>query len=89
MMTTEDGLTRQSTRSTRRNSLATRKFIGFCIVAVFAVAIVFGGVHSALEVIEATSSSGALTAGEYVPRLAAEPNDEPAVAALRYVCLFH
>ena len=88
-MTTDDGLTRQSTRPARGNLLAARKLVGFCIVAVFAVAIVFGGVHSALEVIEATSSPAAPTAAEYVPRLAAEPNDAPALAALRYVCLFH
>lgn len=89
MMTTEDGLARQSTSSARRNPLANRKLIGICIVVVFAVAIVFGGVHSALEVIEATSSPMMPASDEYVPRLAAESSDDPAMAALKYVCLFH
>ena len=66
-----------------------RKIIGLCVVAVFAVAIVFGGVHSALEVIEATSANQNPPDGEYVARLAMSNDDDPAIAALRYVCPFH
>ena len=66
-----------------------RKIIGFCIVAVFAVAIVFGGVHSTLAVIEATAAPAESVEGEYVARLAATGDEDPAVAALRYVCPFH
>ena len=66
-----------------------RKIIGFCIVAVFAVAIVFGGVHSALSVIEATADAANPDTGDYVARLDATENDDPALAALRYVCPFH
>ena len=36
-----------------------RKIIGLCIIVVFAVAIVFGGVHSALAVIDATAAPAA------------------------------
>ena len=84
MTTSDDGLAGQPTRAAGRNSLLSRKVVGICIVAVFAVVFVFGGVHYALEIIEASAESG-----ERVPRLAAEPDDDPAVAALKYVCLFH
>ena len=66
-----------------------RKIIGVAMIAVFAVAIVFGGVHSTLAVIEATSASAAPGDGEYVARLATASDDDPAVSALKYVCLFH
>ncbi|MXZ90903.1 MAG: hypothetical protein F4W95_01855 [Chloroflexi bacterium] len=89
MTTSENGFADQSADPTRRNLLLSRKVIGVGMVVVFAAAIVFGGVHSALEVIEATSSPMQPASGEYVPRLAAESSDDPAVAALKYVCLFH
>ena len=63
-----------------------RKIIGFVILAVFAGALVFGGVGSVMEVIEAASAQPA--EGEYVARLASEDED-PALAALKYVCPFH
>lgn len=89
MTTSEDGLTGQGTHPAGRNPLLSRKVVGVCIVAVFAVVFVFGGVHYGLEVIEAASASGDRGSEEQVPRLAGEPNDDPAVAALKYVCLFH
>ena len=52
-----------------------RKIIGVFIVAVFAVAIVIGGVHSALSVIEASAASKNPAEGEYVARLATD-NDQ-------------
>ena len=66
-----------------------RKIIGLCIVAVFAVAIVFGGVHSVLSVIDASAASTDAGEGEYVARLATGNDQDPALAALRYVCPFH
>ncbi len=66
-----------------------RKIIGISIVAVFAVAIVFGGVHAALEVIEANAGPTGAADGEYVPRLAGEGSGDPTIAALKNVCLFH
>ena len=66
-----------------------RKIIGVFIVAVFAVAIVIGGVHSALSVIEASAASTNPAEGEYVARLATDNDQDPALAALRYVCPFH
>ena len=66
-----------------------RKIIGLCIIVVFAVAIVFGGVHSALAVIDATAVPAQPAEGEYVARLATAGEEDPAVAALRYVCPFH
>ncbi len=63
-----------------------KKIIGLFIVAVFAVAIVFGGVHSVLSVIDASADAGE---GEYVARLATDNDQDPALAALRYVCPFH
>ncbi len=89
MTTSEDGFADQSADPARRDLLLSRKVVGVCMVVVFAVAIVFGGVHYTLEIIEASSATGERASGEYVPRLAAEPNDDPAVAALKYVCLFH
>ena len=89
MTTSENGFADQSADPARRNLPLSRKVVGVGIVVVFAVAIVFGGVHSALAVMEATSSPMAPASGEYVPRLAAESSDDPAVAALKYVCLFH
>ena len=94
MTTNEDGFADQSADPARRNLLLSRKVVGVCMVVVFAVAIVFGGVHYTLEIIEASSASGEAVSeehvtGEYVPRLATGPNDDPAVAALKYVCLFH
>lgn len=89
MTTSENGLSSQSAHGENRGSLLSRKVVGVCIVAVFAAAIMFGGVHYALEVIEATSGSGEGVPGEQVPRLATDPYDDPAVAALKYVCLFH
>ncbi len=92
MMISEEGADRQtiqSARSGRRISTGSRKIIGICIVAVIAVAVVLGGVHSALEVMEASATPASPAVGEYAPRLAGEPKDDPATAALRYVCLFH
>ena len=66
-----------------------RKIIGLTIIVVFAAAIVFGGVHSALEIIEATSTPANPADGEYVARLASAGEEDPALAALRYVCPFH
>ncbi len=66
-----------------------RKIIGLFIIAVLAVAIVFGGVHSALSVIEASSASRAPVEGDYVARLDTNNQDDPAIEALRYVCPFH
>ena len=65
-----------------------RKIIGFVILAVFAGALVFGGVGSVMEVIEAASAPTQPVEGEYVARLAAK-DDDPALAALKYVCPFH
>ena len=65
------------------------KFIGLAIVAVFAVVILFGGIHYTLEVLEASSASGARTSDEYVPRLDSGADEDPALAALKSVCLFH
>lgn len=85
MTTSEKGLASQSAAPEQKNSRLSQKIVGICIVGIFAVAIVFGGVHYTLEMIEASSQSG-----EYVKRLATEPrNDDPAVTALKYVCLFH
>ena len=66
-----------------------RKIIGLCIVAVFAVAIVLGGVHSAISVIEATSDAANPDTGDYVARLDTAGDEDPALASLKYVCLFH
>ena len=66
-----------------------RKFIGLAIIAVFAVVIVFGGIHYTLEIIEATSASKAETGEDYAPRLDPRGYEDPALAALRSVCLFH
>ena len=66
-----------------------RKIIGLCIVAVFAVAIVFGGVHSVISVIEASAASQNPSDGEYVTRLTTGGDQNSALAALRNVCLFH
>ena len=65
------------------------KLIGLCIVTVFAISIILGGVHSAIMVIEATNATGEPATGDYVPRLAPTGEDDPALAALRYVCPFH
>ena len=65
------------------------KLIGLCIVTVFAVSIILGGVHSAIMVIEATNAPAEPATGEYVPRLASDDEQDPALAALRYVCPFH
>ena len=65
------------------------KLIGLCIVTVFAVSIILGGVHSAIMVIEATNAPTEPATGEYVPRLAPDDEQDPALAALRYVCPFH
>lgn len=65
------------------------KLIGLCIVTVFAVSIILGGVHSAIMVIEATNAPPESATGEYVPRLASDDQQDPALAALRYVCPFH
>lgn len=66
-----------------------RKFIGLAIIAVFAVVIVFGGIHYTLEIIEASSGTQAQTGGDYAPRLDADPREDPALQALKSVCLFH
>ncbi len=65
------------------------KIIGLCIVIVFAVAIVFGGIHYSLAIIEASSASAGPAEGEYVARLAPDAQEDPAISALKYVCLFH
>ena len=65
------------------------KLIGLCIVTVFAVSIILGGVHSAIMVIEAAKAPAEPATGEYVPRLAYDGEQDPALAALRYVCPFH
>lgn len=66
-----------------------RKIIGLSIVVVFAVVIVFGGIHYALEIIEASATSNNPAEGEYVDRLDTSSQEDPALAALRSVCLFH
>ena len=66
-----------------------KKIIGLFIVAVFAVTIVFGSVHSVLSVIDASAASKNPAEGEYVARLATDNDQDPALAALRYVCPFH
>ncbi len=65
------------------------KLIGLCIVTVFAISIILGGVHSAIMVIEATNAPPEPGTGEYVPRLTPHGDQDPALAALRYVCPFH
>ena len=65
------------------------KLIGLCIVTVFAISIILGGVHSAIMVIEATNAPAEPVTGDYVPRLTSTGEDDPALAALRYVCPFH
>ena len=66
-----------------------RKIIGLSILVVFACAMVFGAVGSVMEVIEAASAVQEPVEGEYVARLASENEDDPALAALKYVCPFH
>ena len=66
-----------------------RKFIGLAIIAVFAVVIVFGGIHYTLEVIEAASASKAEAGRDYAPRLDTDAREDPALQALKSVCLFH
>ena len=65
------------------------KLIGLCIVTVFAVSIILGGVHSAIMVIEATNAPSEPATSEYVHRIASDGEQDPALAALRYVCPFH
>lgn len=65
------------------------KIVGLCIVTVFAVSFILGGVHSAIMVIEATNAPAEPSTGEHVPRLASGDEPDPALAALRYVCPFH
>lgn len=65
------------------------KIVGLCIVTVFAISIILGGVHSAIMVIEATNAAAEPATGEYVPRLDPDDEQDPALAALRYVCPFH
>jgi hypothetical protein len=65
-----------------------RKFIGIGIISVFAAAIIFGTVGSVMEVIEAATPLPT-SDGSYVPRLAADADDNPAIAALKYACPFH
>ena len=64
------------------------KVIGVSIITVFAASILFGGIHSAILVIEATDAADP-DRGEYVPRLADDDEQDPALTALRYVCPFH
>ncbi len=66
-----------------------RKIIGLSIIIIFAVVIVFGGIHYALEIIEASSASANPVEGEYVSRLDTGSSEDPALSALRSVCLFH
>ena len=71
-----------------------RKAVGIAVIVVFAAALVFGAVGSVLEVVDATTappvnpSTGAPD-GEYVARLTADGGDDPALAALKYICPFH
>ena len=65
------------------------KIIGVTIITVFAASILFGGIHSAILVIEATDAAAEPSSGEFVPRLAPDDEQDPALAALRYVCPFH
>lgn len=66
-----------------------RKTIGIGILVVLAAAMVFGTVGSLMEVIEAASARQPAGAGEYVARRAASTDDNPSLAALKYVCPFH
>ena len=67
-----------------------RKAIGIAIIVVFAAALVFGAVGSALEVVNATATPASPPDGEYVTRLATSAAaDDPALAALKYICPFH
>ena len=67
-----------------------RKAIGIAIIVVFAAALVFGAVGSALEVVNATAAPASPPSGGYVTRLATSPaDDDPALAALKYICPFH
>ena len=65
-----------------------RKIIGIGIVTILAAAIVFGTVGSVMEVVAATTAPPT-PEGEYVARLAAPEDDNPALEALKYVCPFH
>ncbi len=65
-----------------------RKYIGISIISVMAAAIIFGTVGSLMEVIAATSAPPPADA-EYVPRLADDSPENPAIVALKYACPFH
>ena len=70
-----------------------RKAVGIAVIVLFAAALVFGAVGSVLEVVDATTAAPAPvnpSEGEYVARLTAEDDGEdPALAALKYICPFH
>ena len=71
-----------------------RKVVGIAVIVVFAAALVFGAVGSVLEVVDATTAapvnpSAGSSDGEYVARLTADGGDDPALAALKYICPFH
>ena len=71
-----------------------RKAVGIAVIVVFAAALVFGAVGSVLEVVDATAAAPVNPAagapdGEYVGRLTADGGDDPALAALKYICPFH
>ena len=71
-----------------------RKAVGIAVIVVFAAALVFGAVGSVLEVVDATTAppvnpSTGVPDGEYVARLTADGGDDPALAALKYLCPFH
>ena len=66
-----------------------RKTVGIAIIVILAVAIVFGTVGSVMEVVAATSAPPSPSEGEYVARLAAATDENPALEALKYACPFH
>ena len=71
-----------------------RKAVGIAVIVVFAAALVFGAVGSVLEVVDETTAvpvnpSAGASDGEYVARLTADGGDDPALAALKYICPFH
>ena len=66
-----------------------RKTVGIGILVILAGAILFGTVGSVMEVVAATSAPTPSGEGEYVARLASAPDENPALEALKYACLFH
>ena len=71
-----------------------RKAVGIAVIVVFGAALVFGAVGSVLEVVDATTAPPVNPAagapdGGYVSRLTADGGDDPALAALKYICPFH